>query len=200
MVLLQWLALEAMAGTTNAQAASVMSGPIERGCPSSAVWGQGPAIRSPDARLRALLLGGCRMSPTLRQLAGAIGRTDGIVYLAIGPCPLRALRGCLLHSVHDTGNARYMWIRLSANTDERELIATIAHELQHALEVLIRADLRSQHDLLDFYRSMASRAYSATTLGSPFRTYETDEAITIAAAVRQEVAGFSEAAYTDERE
>lgn len=140
------------------------------------------------------------MSPTLRQLADAIGRTDGIVYLTIGPCPLRALRGCLLHTVHDARNARYLWIRLGANSDERELIATIAHELQHALEVLIRARLRSQRDLLDFYRSLDSRAYSATTLGTPYRTYETDAAITIAAAVRQEVAVFSEATYTDERE
>lgn len=148
----------------------------------------------------ALLIDGCRRSPTLQRLADAIGRTDGVVYITIGACPLRALRGCLLHVIGDTGNARYMWIRLSANNDALVLISTLAHELQHALEVLSRITVRSQRDLLDFYGSFESQAYGATTAAGPYRTYETSAAIDVAAVVRAELAAAPGAMTADDRE
>ncbi|MDP2320150.1 MAG: hypothetical protein Q8O42_12535 [Acidobacteriota bacterium] len=148
----------------------------------------------------ALLIDGCRRSPTLQRLAGAIGPTDGMVYITIGACPLRTLRGCLLHAIADTGNARYLWIRLSANNDSLELVSTLAHELQHALEVLARATVRSQRDLLDFYQSHESRAYGATTSAGPYRTFETSAAIAAAAAVRAELATTPRAMTADDRE
>lgn len=173
---------------------------LERGCPESVDWGSTSAIRSPDALVRLLLVDGCRQSPTLRQLAHAIGGTDGVVYVSIGPCPTRALRGCLLHTIRDTGNARYLWIRVSANSDAHEAIGTIAHELQHAFEVLTRADVRSTRDLLDFYQSFRSRAYGSTIVAAPFRTFETEAAVNIGTAVRAELAAASRAVAADERE
>lgn len=148
----------------------------------------------------ALLIDGCRRSPTLQRLADAIGRTDGVVYITIGACPIRTLRGCLMHLVEDTGNARYLWIRLSANHDSLELVSTLAHELQHALEVLARTTVRSRHDLLDFYRSFESHAYGATATAGPYRTYETSAAINVAAVVRAELTAVPGALAADERE
>ena len=146
---------------------------INRGCPQSPDQIVTSSIRSSDPQLRSLLIEGCLQSPTLRRLADDIGRTDGVVYLATGVCPLAALRGCLLHTITDTGNARYLWIRVNSNTDRRELVATMAHELEHAREVLSHANVRTRRDLLKWYRSAGSRAYGSTTLTSPFRAYET---------------------------
>lgn len=177
-----------------------LAGPAHRGCPASDEAAASSAIRSPDAPLRALFIDGCRRSPTLQRLADAIGRSDGVVYISIGACPFRVLRGCLLHAIADTGNARYMWIRLSATTDSLNLVSTLAHELQHALEVLGRSTLRSRRDLIEFYQSHESQAFSATTSVGPFRTYETSAAIAVGAAVRAELAAASRAVAADDRE
>jgi hypothetical protein len=138
--------------------------------------------------VQRLLIEGCRQSPTLRRLADAIGRTDGVVYLTAGTCQLRALRACLLHTIVDTGNARYLWIRLAVNADRKELIVSIAHELQHAVEVLSHADVRTKRALLDLYRFGESAADGRTILEGPFRSYETTAAIDVADAVRSELA------------
>lgn len=177
-----------------------VAGPVHRGCPASAEEAPASAIRSPDTPVMALLIDGCRRSPTLQRLADAIGRTDGVVYITIGACPIRTLRGCLLHLIEDTGNARYMWIRLSANDDSLELVSTLAHELQHALEVLVRTTVRSPRDLLDFYRSFESRAYGATAAASPYRTYETSAAVNMGAVVRAELSAGPRAMTADDRE
>lgn len=172
------------------------------GCPPAGDWRPADAIRSPDANVRYLLSEGCRLSPSLQQLAAAIARTDGVVYVSIGSCPVRALRGCLLHSVYDAVAARYLWIRVSPNSDSRELLATVAHELQHALEVLARDNIRTSRDLLDFYRSQESRSYSGAVALGPFRTYETIAAINVGDAVRAELTASSSAAAVaaDERD
>ena len=157
------------------------------GCPQSTEQRLKSAVRTNDALLRSLLIEGCRLSPTLRRVADEIGRTDGVVYLTPGECQIRALRACLLHTIVDTENARYLWIRLGANPDRRELVVSIAHELQHALEVLSQGGIRSKRDLLNWYRFGESQAYGIT-LASPFRSYETTAAIDVGDAVRSELA------------
>lgn len=149
--------------------------------------------------MRSLLIDGCRRSPTLRALIDALGRTDGVVYIMIGACPVRALRGCLLHTIHDTGNARYLWIGLNPGADPTELVGTMAHELQHALEVLEKTEVRSPRDVLDFYQSPESRGYSDQMPAGRYRTYETSAAIQVAAAVRAELTRSSGVVLTDDR-
>ncbi len=173
---------------------------LARGCPPAGGSRSLSAIRSLDAEVRSLLLDGCRQSPSLQRLADAIGHTDGVVYVSIGPCPLRGLRGCLLHTIKDTGNARYLWIRFSANNDSREMISTMAHELQHALEVLAHAAIRSQGGLLEYYRSLDSNVYTSTILASPYRAYETNAAIRMGDAVRGELTALSGAETADDRQ
>jgi hypothetical protein len=158
------------------------------------------AVRSSDAQVQSLLIDGCRLSPTLRRLADAIGRTDGVVYLTTGACQPRALRACLLHTIVDTGNARYLWIRLGANADKKELVVSIAHELQHAVEVLSHANVRSKRALLDLYRFGESQASGSTILAGPFRSYETTAAIDVADAVRSELSNRSGAATGGDRD
>ena len=176
------------AGPAAGRQAAPAPGPSNRGCPQFGDLIGASAVRSSDAQLQSLLVEGCRLSPTLRRLADAIGRTDGVVYLTPGSCQFRALRACLLHTIVDTGNARYLWIRLGANADRKELVVSIAHELQHAVEVLSHDELRTKRDLLDWYRFGEAQAYGSTSLANPFRSYETTAAIDVETAVRSELA------------
>jgi hypothetical protein len=176
------------------------SGPVARGCPLSDEAATASAIRSPDASVRLLLIEGCRNSPTLRRLAEAIGRTDGIVYVATGRCRLPTLRGCLLHTIEDTGQARYLWIRVGANADSRELVATMAHEMQHALEVLTREGVRSERDFLDLYQSLGSSASGGPIVTGPYRAFETRAALEIGAAVWAELAASRADVSADDRD
>jgi hypothetical protein len=145
-------------------------------------------IRSLDASVQALLADGYRRSPTLRRLAADVARTDGIVYFLAEPCPVRTLRACLLHTIRDTGDFRYLWIRIKPDEPADEMMASVAHELQHALEVLSQKWIRSRWDMLTFYRSAAAGASGSTPIGRVFTSYETTAAIDITGKVRSELA------------
>ena len=145
-------------------------------------------IRSIDASVQALLADGYRRSPTLQRLAVDVARTDGIVYFQSAHCPVRTLRACLLHTILDAGDFRYLWIRIKPDEPPDEMVASVAHELQHALEVLSQKWIRNRWDLLTFYRSAAAGAFGSTPLGSMFTSYETTAAIEITGKVRSELA------------
>lgn len=144
-------------------------------------------VRSLDPAIGALLQSGCQRSPTLRRLSEEIGRTNGIIYIEAGSCPYQRLRACMLHSMYEAGTNRYLWIRVAVEGKADAVAATIAHELQHALEVLQHAWIRSRWDVIQFYRSADSRAFSSRADG-PFQSYETPAAIGRAAAVSAELA------------
>lgn len=145
-------------------------------------------IRTLDASVQAVLADGYRRSPTLQRLAADVARTDGIVYVQADPCPVRNLRACLLHTILDTGEFRYLWIRIKPGEDQSEMVASMAHELQHAHEVLSQKWIRSRWDMLTFYRSTEAGAFGRTPLGSAFTSYETQAAIDITSKVRSELA------------
>lgn len=171
----------------------------DRECPAIVEPRKTPAIRSNDAFVRSLLSKGCQQSPTLRALVDAIGRTDGVVYITTGACPIRALRGCLMHTIEDTGSARYLWIRMNAHGRPSTLVSTMAHELQHALEVLERTDIRSQRDMIDFYQSVASGSLGGVNVTTMARAYETRAAIDVGNTVRAEVMNASGVVSTNDR-
>lgn len=145
-------------------------------------------IRSLDPSVQALLRDGYRRSPTLQRLAQEVAGTDGIVYFQAGDCPVRTLRACLLHTILDAGDFRYLWIRIKPDEPPDEMVASVAHELQHALEVLSQTWIRNRWDLLTFYRSFAAGAFGSTPVGSVFTSYETTAAIEITGKVRSELA------------
>jgi hypothetical protein len=157
-------------------------------------------IRTLEPDLQALLADGYRRSPTLQRLAGDLARTDGIVYIRSGRCPVPSLRACLLHSIHQAGHVRYLWIRISPGKDnEAELLATLAHELQHALEVLGQPWIRTQWDVVTFYQSVESGGYRSTPNGGPLASYETRAALDISGRVRAELTSAEEATGDVER-
>jgi hypothetical protein len=109
-------------------------------------------VRSGSPKLTALIKAAEPRSSTFRALLASIEATDGIVFVEDGTCG-HGVRACLAWSVTLAGPYRMLFIRLSTRGRDVDLTASIAHELQHALEVLGDRSLRSSRAVGDFYRN-----------------------------------------------
>jgi len=98
-------------------------------------------VRSHEARIVRLIDAGRERSETFRGLLERLGQSDVIVY--IGPKQThRSLGGFLSHRVVAAGPCRYLRIKVEMFGSDRVLLALLAHELQHALEVAEHPDAR----------------------------------------------------------
>src|SRR5262245_7941285 len=91
-------------------------------------------VRGVSARVVAIIDAAAAQSETFRRLVDQINHTDGMVYVAEGDCG-SGVRACLLLTMTLMGPYRLLRILVDRETDS-DLIASIGHELQHALEVL----------------------------------------------------------------
>ena len=69
----------------------------------------------------------------------AIGQSDGIVYIEFGYCAFGRLNGCLLPFIAPSHGDRYLRIVVTPDRNRcshDQLLALLAHELRHALEVI----------------------------------------------------------------
>jgi hypothetical protein len=96
-------------------------------------------IRATTAQLTALLRAGPARSKTFRALVDRLERSEVLVYIEPGRCrpndPVR-LTGCLIF-LGSSGGLRVFRIIVDVGGPERSLIATIGHELHHAVEVVV---------------------------------------------------------------
>ena len=136
-----------------------------------------PRVRSTTASIATLIVQGVNWSATLRQLVDTIRRTNGIVYVEEGECG-HGVRSCLTHSVVSSGGYRFLRILVDARQPAADLLASIGHELRHAIEVLEDPAITSAEAIFLFY----SRGVMFG--GEPF---ETPEAIRAGNAVGIEV-------------
>jgi hypothetical protein len=156
------------------------------------------AVRSTNPLVSALVADGYARSSTFKRIVDTIGRTDGIVYIVAAPCPARAMRGCLLHTMHATRQARYLWILIRMDYSRSRVIATIAHELQHAAEVLQHhPDIRSAVAMRSFYSS-GEAGPSGVLQAWDSRSFETVAAIDVGDAVEAELQAGSHAVAADD--
>jgi hypothetical protein len=89
-----------------------------------------------------LLRDGYSRSATFRRLVATVESSLWRVFVQSGECPVPHTVGCLLHVVGSMNGERTLYIRVSPHARRRDLvIATIAHELQHASEVLQDPDV-----------------------------------------------------------
>jgi hypothetical protein len=108
-----------------------------------------PPLMAPDARVRgvsprmvAVINDAAARSNTFRGLVDQIGTTDGVVYVAEGHCGHGA-RACLLLTMTIMGPYRVLRILVDPQEVDAELGGSIAHELQHAIEVISHRSIRS---------------------------------------------------------
>jgi hypothetical protein len=91
-------------------------------------------VRSTSRTIRHLIALGLEHSPTFRGLSEKINASNGIVFIEDGRCS-RGVRACVI-SLTAAGSKRILWIWVDARRSDAEVLESIAHELQHAVEVL----------------------------------------------------------------
>jgi hypothetical protein len=124
-------------------------------------------------------------------LVDTINASDGIVYVEAGRC--RYSRACLT-GVSTAGEYRMLWVTIDTRRVDSELIASIGHELQHAIEILSNPDVRSTAAMYIFYSRFAKR------IGTGRGAFETAAATKVGNAVREEFRDFKSLAGSSGRE
>jgi len=110
-----------------------------------------PRVRSESPAIRELIAQATERSATFERLMATIDRTDGIVYVMEGRCG-HGLRACMSLTITTAGAYRFLRITIDLGTKtEKELMASIGHELQHAIEVLSDPTLTNNVLVYDFY-------------------------------------------------
>ena len=135
-----------------------------------------PRVRTLSGALDTIVSQAIARSKTFRQLVQVIGRTDGLVYVEPGRCP-HGVRACLL-DVRRSGPNRLVRVRVGANKADWDLMGSVAHELQHAVEVLRNPAITTTTAMHAYYLLQGRRINNV---------FETDAAIRAGDEVRAEV-------------
>ena len=136
-------------------------------------------VRPTDSRLQGALQAGLAKSPTFRALVQILDDSDVVVYPSL-ELTRPGLRGYLLQQLTVAGPNRYVRLVLSVRLNDAELVAVLAHELQHAVEVAEAIQVRSTPQLRLFFE----QAGVPTGLS---RVRETEAALRVQERVRREL-------------
>jgi hypothetical protein len=138
-------------------------------------------IRPQDARLSQLLRAGMARSATFRALVDRIESSNLIVYVSLSPIMKSNLAGKLTWMTR-AGGFRYVRATISTEQNVDQMIATLAHELHHAVEVLEDDTVTDQRSLLQLYKRIGRPSHSGITAG-----WETVAAEEVGFRVRREL-------------
>ena len=109
-----------------------------------------PRVRSTTPAIRSLLAEAESRSATFRELVRTIEATDGIVYVEPGVCR-HGVRACLSLSVVRAGEYRFLRILVDGAQEIVQLMATIGHELRHAIELLSEPAVKTTAAAYNYY-------------------------------------------------
>ena len=137
----------------------------------------GQRVRSSDPVIASLIATGVARSPRFRRIIEAIDATNGLVYVEPGKCRNR-VRACV-EGMSTTRTHRIVLVRIRPDAPEWEIVATIAHELQHALEILSDPAVTTSRAMYLFYLRQGPNRFSGG--------FETDAAIDAGEAVLKEL-------------
>jgi hypothetical protein len=140
-----------------------------------------PRVRSSHAYIRAMIDEAAQRSDTFRRLVKAIEATDGIVYVEQGVCG-HNVRACLSLRVTPAADYRILRVMVDARQPDWDVMASIGHELQHAVEVLSNVTLTSTAAVYLFYSREGSKSEDS---------FETTAAIKTGNTVRNEVGSYA---------
>ena len=121
-------------------------------------------IRPQDPRLIALLRDGMTRSATLRALVNRIEASNLIVYVSLSPNMKASLAGKLTWMTR-AGAFRYVRATINIEQNSDQMIATLAHELQHAVEVLQDETVLDQRSLQELYKRIGRPSHSGISAG-----------------------------------
>jgi hypothetical protein len=148
--------------------------------PTSATATAFPNIRTSNPFLAELIANVRTQSPIFEEMIGRVERSDVIVYFEAVPRFDTGMRGCV-HFMGASGGYRYIRAQIKTMMNRYDVVASLAHELQHAIEIADHPEVRSEDTLADLYRRIGDER--------EWRTFETTGAQTAGRAVRAEVLG-----------
>ena len=139
-------------------------------------------IRTTSCEMMRAIALGMSASPSFRRLVERVAMLHGVVYFTakqvVQSQTLRVIDGTLQHRVTVAGSDRLLFATVTPYRGLRP-IPIIAHELQHALEVL-ESNATSEREIDDLFERIG--VYTAT------RTIETAAALNVQDAVARELA------------
>lgn len=108
-------------------------------------------VRSENPAIAALIHEATGRSTTFRRLMETIAATESLVYVEEGKCG-HGVRACLVLSVRASGAFRLLRILVnSRGVADCDLMASLGHELQHAIEVLRDPHVTDLHSAYSFF-------------------------------------------------
>lgn len=122
----------------------------------------GPRLRPQDSRIKDVLREGAARSATFKALVDRLDASDVIVYVAVNPLIKSNLSGALTWMTR-AGGFRYVRASISPDQTFDQMIATVAHELRHAVEVAEDVTVQSEPSLVAMYRKIGNQANSDYT-------------------------------------
>lgn len=121
-------------------------------------------IRPQDPRLSNLLRDGIARSATFRAIVNRLETGNVFVYVSLSPMLRSRLAGKLTW-ITQAGEYRYVKATINTEQGRDQMIATLAHELQHALEVSEADTVIDQRSLLALYKRIGHPSVSAINAG-----------------------------------
>jgi hypothetical protein len=113
-----------------------------------------------------------------------VDHENGLVHVVASQCgSLSGLAACLDHDVHVRGGIRYLRINMLPGEPETRQLPLLAHELQHALEVLSDESATSQEGVARLYERIGVRRPGVGN-------FETDAALRVQRAVARELRSY----------
>jgi len=139
-------------------------------------------LRLSNCRTAAIVANGMMRSATLRRVIDRVGQLNGIVYVEdryyVNAKTKRVLSGALSHHITTAGAFRVLHLMVAPESGDRRLL-TMAHELQHAIELLEAAEVTTDAAVDELFERIGMHT-SAGVL-------ETEAALAVERAVGREL-------------
>lgn len=112
-------------------------------------------VRSSEPYINELIRDGYARSAAFRELVDVLQQSNVIVSIHPLTCAGGRIRSCLV-AVEGSSRERHIWIKVDPQyTIKDRLTATIAHELQHAVEIAEHPNVFDASSTLLLYRRIA---------------------------------------------
>ncbi len=132
---------------------------------ASALPASVPRIRPLGEHAALTVQRGVSHSPTFREIAARLERSDVVVYVSVEPRLPGRCAGAT-RFVGATPRIRFLHIALDPDLSPKELVALLAHELQHAIEVADAPEVRDLDSFRQYYEQHGFRDQRVGTYDS----------------------------------
>jgi hypothetical protein len=137
-----------------------------------------------DSQLTRAVEAGDLRSPTFQQLRRELRESAWDLFIQIGRCPASPVAACLLHFVGRFRDRPYLRLVVDGRSRHPAIVsARIAHEMQHAREVIGHAHITSGAGITALFRRIGFEQVVTRRV----TTYETRAAIQIEEQVLREL-------------